>query len=289
MLGTQFGANLIPVVSRPPGLGRVYYVQIGGSDNNNGIDPGTPFLTLQHAIDVCVPSHNDYIYVLDCWNADIVTINIDCEMIHLIGLAQPTPGIWPQLSGGGTHDVFNLTANYCEIAGFAFASAGFAGISVNGADRCWIHHCNFGQTGNPLQDGIVGVAGDSPSHSLIEDCYFGSFLTRYGYSGNATNTTFRRNVFRDVHTIALNLGGVEIGAIYENYFYYKEADTPDVGWAITIVAGGNGGMIANNHAMQTGDGTGNNPYRDQSAAAIGALLNGWGMNYSGQAVRTPAL
>ena len=49
-----------------------------------------------------------------------------------------------------------------------------------------------------------------------------------------------------------------------------------------------GGMISNNHAMQTGDGTGSNPYRDTTTGGIGTCENGWGMNYSGQAVIAPA-
>lgn len=291
MLGT-FSGNLTPIVSRPPGLGRVYYVQLGGADTNNGIDPGTPFLTIQHAIDICVADHNDYIFVLDCYNADGATINVDEGMLHIIGLAQPTPGLWPQLSGDGTWDVVNLTAAYCEIAGFGFSSAGFAGISITGADRCWIHHCNFAQVGVALQDGIQGIGGDSPSHSLIEDCYFGRWITRDGYRGSPTNTAFRRNIFRDVGTgavgVGINAAGCEIGAIIENYFMKTIGDVPGVGWGITLALGSWSGLIANNHAMQTGDNTGTNPYRDLTTGVIGTCTNGWGMNYSGQAVIVPA-
>lgn len=291
MLGTQFGANLIPAVSRPPGLGRVYYVQLGGSDDNNGIDPSTPFLKIQHAIDECENDHNDYIYVLDCLAADVATINVNKNMVHIIGLAQPTPGIWPQLSGGGTHDVFNLTASYCKIAGFGFSSPEFAGISIpGGADRCWIHHCNFAQVGVALQDGIIGLGGDSPSHSLIEDCYFGMWITRDGYRGMPTNTTFRRNIFRNVGTDAVGIGinvtgGCEIGAIIENYFFKTIDDLGGAGWGITLPAGSWGGLIMNNRGCQTGHAAaGQNPYLDASGTGIADRDNGWCNNYRGEGI-----
>ena len=276
------------VVSRPPGIGRVFFVKIGGSDTNNGIDPGTPFLTIDHAIGQCDDDRNDYIYVLDCWDADAYPITIDKSRIHIIGVAVPSMNLFPQLQGGGA-DIFQLNDNYVEIAGFGFVSIGEAAI-ISGAaipSYGWIHHCTFATAALSLENCIEQGASQI-GNMLIEDNFFGSNITMYGLTGQFVNCIIRRNVFRDNHIIALNLGGVEIGAIYENYFYAKEADTPGIGWAITLAVNSNGGMIANNHAMQTGDGTGNNPYRDQSGNPASAMLNGWGMNYSGQAVIVPA-
>lgn len=278
------------VVSRPPAVGRVFFVNMAGANTNNGIDPGTPFQTIEYAIGQCDDDRNDYIYVLDCWDADAYPITIDKSRIHIIGLAVPSMNLFPQLFGNGAN-IFELSDNYVEIAGFGFVSIGAAGI-ISGAAVTpgfdWIHHCTFATAALSLQE-CIEDGGGQIGNTLIEDNFFGSNVTMYGLTGQFVNCIIRRNVFRDNHIIAVNLGGVEIGAIYENYFYAKEADAPGVGWAITLAAGANGGMIANNHAMQTGDGTGNNPYRDQSAGAIGALLNGWGMNYSGQAVTVPAL
>ncbi|GAH84946.1 unnamed protein product, partial [marine sediment metagenome] len=69
------------VVSRPPAIGRVFFVDTSGLDTNNGIDPGTPFLTIEHAIGECEDDRNDYIYVLDCWDADDYPITIDKSRI----------------------------------------------------------------------------------------------------------------------------------------------------------------------------------------------------------------
>lgn len=288
---TQAIPGMAGVVSRPPAIGRVFFVSTvanGGADTNNGIDPGTPFLTIDHAIGECVNDRNDYIYVLDCWDADAYPIVIDKSRIHIIGVASPSMNLFPQLFGN-TVDIFQLDANYVEIAGFGFVSIGAAGIitGATGGSYGWIHHCTFATAALSLLNGIE-ISGAQMGNTLIEDNMFGSNITNDGLTGQFVNCIIRNNVFRSIDAICLNLGGVEIGAILGNYFFSPIASALGVGWAIDLALGANSGLIANNHAVQTGDGTGANPYRDLSAGAIGVKANGWGMNYSGQAVIAPA-
>jgi len=42
-----------------------------------------------------------------------------------------------------------------------------------------------------------------------------------------------------------------------------------------------GCLVSHNFASQTGDATGNNPYRDLSTGVLATCLNGWVANYAG--------
>lgn len=293
MLVTEFGAGQIPVVGRPPAMGRVFYVNgQTGVDTNNGIDPGTPFLTIDKALSLCEGWRNDYIIILRGGGAQDypITVAADKQRVHIIGVTndnvQRVPGF-----AAGAHAVFDILADQVEIAGLQLLTDNanpailFSGLGWG----AWIHHCSFGTT-VATQDGIrcdaEGLVG-----GLIEHNYFGHNITRDGCRLNApTRSVIRNNYFREIvkdgvgiHIVA---GGAEVSAIVENYFYGAIAEDLVAGWAITT--SGFGAIIANNHAMQTGDNTGKNPYRDLSVGVIGAKLNGWGMNYSGQAVIPPA-
>lgn len=276
------------VVSRPPAIGRVFFVDTSGLDTNNGIDPGTPFRTIDHAIGECENDRNDYIYVLDCWDTDAYPIVIDKSRIHIIGVTVPSMNLFPQLFGD-TADIFQLDASYVEIAGFGFVSIGAAGIitGATGGSYGWIHHCTFATAALSLLNGIE-ISGAQMANMLIEDNMFGAYITNDGLTGQFVNCIIRNNVFRSIDAICLNLGGVEIGAILNNYFFSPIVEALGVGWAIDLAAGANGGIIVGNRASQTGDITGANPYRDQSAVAVGAKLNGWSDNWAGNTPQTPA-
>lgn len=286
---TQVIPGMAGVVSRPPAIGRVFFVRAGGSDTDNGIDPGTPFLTIEHAIGKCENDRNDYIYVLDCWDADTYPIVINKSRIHIIGVTSPAMNVFPQLQGS-TADIFQLNANYVEIAGFGFVSIGAAGI-VSGAatpSYGWIHHCTFATAALSLLNGIE-LSGGQMGNMLIEDNFFGANITNDGLTGQFVNCIIRNNVFRDCANVAVNLGGVEIGAVIGNYFF-RGLDGAPAGWAITLAVAANGGIIADNKASQTGNAVGadNLPYVDASGAAVGTRLNGWAANYHGETVIVPA-
>jgi len=297
--GLQWMPSMGDPVIRPLAVGRVFFVDhFTGVDTNNGIDPGTPFKNIEEALaNHCLAERNDYIILLNVWTEDEgYPVHVVISRVHIIGLDLPTPWGWQTLNGGGAN-VFSLEAAYCEIAGMSFTSAAADGISVVTAGNYgWIHHCAFAASGGlGLANGIAGADASVFAHGLIEDCYFsnpaGNPITADGITGGFIATTIRRNIFRAVGAVCIDLSNVEHGAICDNYFYAPISAGEAVGWAISLlgVPPCGGGPIINNHAVQTGDGTGSNPYRDTSTpGVIGTTMHGWGMNYSGQAVITPA-
>ena len=99
MLVTEFGPGQIPAVGRPPAIGRVFYVNgQTGDDDNNGVDPGTPFLTVEHALGLCEGWRNDYIIILRGGGAQDypITVAVGKERVHIIGVTndgvQRVPG-----------------------------------------------------------------------------------------------------------------------------------------------------------------------------------------------------
>lgn len=306
MTDIQLQPRVGPDVSRPTGLGsgRVFYVNQQTGDNaNNGLSPNTPFLTITYALTACSANFGDYIFVLQAQDASepAYPVNINVHAVHVIGLGRHSPDPLQRINGGG-NACFQITGMETEIAGFGFHTTGAADVGITtpaSAYVCWVHHCLF--AGSSCAQGLtagIGVAGQQFPWWLIEDCKFSSpngvGCTEHGIRGGPVCATIRRNYF----TAPAASGGecihspnVEIGAIVDNYFYSPISDAGVVGWAIFLEAAGmEGGPITNNHAMQTGDGTGLNPYRDTSSPGdITAVSHGWGMNYSGQAVIAPAI
>lgn len=273
----------------PIGAGDVYFVNgFNGDDGNVGTNPDQPFETIAHAIGECANDNNDYIIVLR--GGAETNIAIDKTRVHIIGLSPDGPQRYVGYAGGVTPVFTITTGNMVEIAGFQLsADATHPCILLTGMGwGTWIHRCSFGEV-TAAQDGIrcdaEGLIG-----GLVENNYFGHHLERDGCRFLApTRSVFRNNYFREIVKDGVGIyilgAGAEVSAIVDNYFYGAIAEDLDDGWAITTY--GSGAIITNNHAMQTGDGTGKNPYRDVSPGAIGAKLNGWGMNYDGQAVTVP--
>lgn len=178
-----------------------------------------------------------------------------------------------------------MDANYVEIAGFGFVSIGAAAIITGaiGGSYGWIHHCSFATAALSLLNGIE-ISGAQMGNMLIEDNLFGTNITNDGITGQLVNSIIRNNIFRGIAAKCLNLGGVEIGAILNNYFFSPVAEALTHGWAIDLAAGANGGIIAGNKAATSGAAdAAKNPYRDLSGAAA-AMLNGWADNFDGPAL-----
>ena len=299
-IGLQFPPVAGLDLKRPPLIGRVFYVDhINGANTNSGIDPDEAFATITYALTQCVADREDYIIVLEHGAAGAepaypVVININ--RVHLIGRGRNGPDQVIRIHGDG-NDVFSITGRDVEIAGFGFDTTGAAGDGIINAGAlfgAWIHHCHF--AGSSLGQGLVnGINGTFP-WALIEDCVFSSpsgvGITGHCIMSAIQSSIIRRNIFTGDAAGAnecIHIVNVEIGQIVDNYFYEPIGDAGVVGWAIFLEAAGmEGGPIANNHATQTGDGTGNNPYRDTSTGVLATTSHGWGMNYSGQAVIAPA-
>lgn len=278
--------NIATLLSRPPAIGRVFFVKLGGLDTNNGIDPGTPFLTITHALTQCVDGRNDYVIVLDYWQNDAVyPIDVNKTWVHIIGLDFGNGG--PQwASPVGDFAFFTIgAAGYFEIAGFNFgggATHGCIESNVGGGPaegRGIIHHCRFGWD-QAAQDGIKVIDPEDLCLMDIHDNLFGGLLTRDGIrcEGSSTRSLFHHNMFRDVHGIGIHgmKAGSDIGAIQDNFF-----KCPDlvVGEAITMELTVGNALITGNQAAGQDNAMGFTPYRDLSVAGAGNALNAWGINY----------
>lgn len=305
MTDTLIPPSSVDLGRRPLALGRVLFVdQVNGLDTNNGIDPGTPFQTITEALTHCLADRGDYIYVLVTADGSeaLYPVDIDVAQVHVIGVGRHAPMPLQPINGGG-NDCFHLSVDGVEVAGFGFhtTAASARGITTVALMSCWIHHCAFATSaqGDGLISGI-GQQGQQIPWWLVEDNIFGSGnntavgVTDHCIDADSVGAMIRKNIFYcnpsgDQPCIICT--NVEIGAIIDNYFLAPIATNPIVGWAIRLWGGGGpgGGPIANNHATQTGDNTGNNPYLDESTGIIHTSLHGWGMNYSGQAVVAPAI
>lgn len=298
----------------PVGAGHVFWVDgFNGLDTNPGTTPTLPFQTITYALTQCVNDRNDYIMVLDAWQ-EPAAVAINVTRVHIIGLGnylRPNSNHpFVMLNAAADHAIFTVSAlsNNCEIAGFSLGGgATHAGIENPGGTPMGlhIHDCVFGHqfAGNTPQDGIrVDL---NTTNIRIERCTFlgadaGSkvdgLITRDGIrlqcAGDPRGGMIKDNRIMGIPGVGINLNApFEDGAwiIEDNHFYMPIVDAAPAGWAITLQANVAGCMVNNNHAKQTGDGTGNNPYRDLSTGVLATCKNGWGMNYSGPAVISPVV
>lgn len=272
-------------------LGNVYYVHgFTGLDTNDGLTPNSPFLTITHALTLCVNDHDDYIIVMEHWQ-EVVTINK--TRVHIIGVGGNPNHSFVQMNAAADTAIFIVSSNSnnSEIAGFSFGGgANHAGIE-NAAGTpmgLYIHDCQFGHVfaGDTPQDGIR--IGANATNIRIERCsFYGNegkgTMTRDGIrwvAGDPLNGTIINNQFIGLPAVGINfLGAIGIGSILDNFFYSPVASLLGAGWAITL--NGIGTIVSNNRASCTGDATGNNPYRDASGAGVASRLNGWSNNYWG--------
>ena len=122
---TYYGFGAAHYLKHPAG-GDVFYVTDaarGGSNDNNGISPGTPFLTITYAMSQLSGARDSYIFVQRTSLADEPAwpIEVTQAYLHLIGTpdqAHPTPAIRPQDNNHG----LLINAGGVEVAGFLFSA-----------------------------------------------------------------------------------------------------------------------------------------------------------------------
>ncbi len=295
--GMAFPAWMTEVISRPVGLGRVFYVHgLTGSNANNGVDPNTPFLTIAYALTQCADGRNDYIIVLDGWSEDTpIEIVADKSRVHIIGMAcDGMPLV--SLTSNADSPIFEVGADFVEIAGFDLgggdAHGGIEPLAGETADMVYIHHCNFGSE----------YCGDTPLH--------GVFLPT-GLTQGAKGWKISKCKFMGDDTVqgTLTSSGVKIdeGAQHEvsdNLFHacpvpaisilgfgitVKNNDilmgTDAAGGAITVLIGGSMNFISNNRAAREELAAGSqNPYLDNAADAV---TDAWVANYHAETLTGP--
>lgn len=271
-------------VQRPAGIGKVFYVWGGGGDDSQeGTDPNFPLNTIATAIGKCSNSKNDYIFVLDHYQ-ETFPISVSVSYVHILGLMSP-PAVW--LTASGSTSIFSIAADGFEIAGFEFGAGSTSAAIEWGASKGYgtIHDCFFGwmQAG---RDGI-NVTSYEAAGTIIENCWFGSNITRDGIriAAAMTRGAIRNNIFRRVPGIGINVTvSMSQGQILDNTF---SLDDDVNGEAISLIDAGSEGkiMVFGNRAANgmLSNGYAYNPYRDTYANTI----NDWGLNYQGNRVVEP--
>lgn len=284
----------LPSTLRAPGglqgpigltVGNIYYVNgTSGNNSNDGLTPTTPLLTIFAALAKCVDNHDDYIIVIECWQQETFPINVSKSRVHILGVGH-MGGMAPAMQPPTDTAIFTITTKgYIEIAYFNLGSgathAAIEFLSTTLEARSWIHDVWFGHS-YAGQDGIKTAVGENPEIT-IEYCIFGKLLTRDGIriEGASTRTIIRYNIFRLVPGVGINVVAIntDLGAIIGNKFSLTPAAA--AGSAITIGAGAVGCLCDDNHAMEAGGATTQNPYVDGGACD-------WGVNWRGDVVGYP--
>jgi len=184
----NFGFGAQPFAPESSGMGKVFYVAAAGNDNYEGIDPSWPFASITYALTQCEDWRNDVIIVMNNTSANEAAfpIVVDVNLVHIIGRwseAYPNPTLVPTSDAA----VFQIIKDWVEIAGLELGAGANHGCIESPAGpgtvgHWWIHHCSFGYivavtTG---QDGIWVLNTHDAPQCVIEDCIFGSALTRDG-------------------------------------------------------------------------------------------------------------
>jgi len=269
-----------------------------GAAGRDGLDYNYPLNTVTNALSECTAGNGDYIFVLDGYDNDAVTIEIAKSNVHIIGLTNANHRApWPWLLvNSGAAAVFTIKggdAANVEIAGLTMGgnasnpcittSAGTSTNLVYGH----IHHCAFAASGDAAfvaQDGILIASGTGLDNTLVEDCTFGDEITRDGIRfPNFYGGLIRHNLFDNCGAVCVNspTGGLTNGMpdVIENFFRANHGASE--GWAITCGVCTNG-LIAHNIATSDFDTSGANPYLDTGDN------NQWAMNYQWNEVMAPA-
>lgn len=289
--------NLELLLQRPAALGKVFFVDSGGSNGNEGTDPAHPLDAITDAMDKCTASKGDVIVVMGLSPStseatETWPIAMDVAGVLLTGLY--SRGSLSD-SGFGTDeadvDTITVTANYVTIENLylGVATGGtLASVIEGGASafaftlrNCWIE---FQYTA--LYGFYTGASYDFPN-LLIEDCRFGNPQTTYMTSAiklaNSSRGIIRRNVFNNCLSYAIDLGaGCLSVAIHDNRFKMS-ADTK--GFAIYVASGSANNYIDGNRAAHGYNDPTANPYLDMNGAGSGNL---WGLNYKGGTATAPA-
>ena len=181
-----------------------------------------------------------------------------------------------------------------EIAGFALNPLLKDAIHVSSAagGYCWLHDLSFGAFGGTVVNAIEFDGTSAFTNSLVEDCFFGltnTTISGYAIHGNGIQYTVRNCFFKNCTTKCINSTAPQGGGgyIHQNYFFDSLDNSPPLGWAITLGTGNAGWLVTHNFASTTGEGTGNNPFEDNSNSASTTQKNGWSMNYWADAVIDP--
>lgn len=261
--------------------------------NNEGQTPDEPLLTITAALAKCTAAKNDFIFILNYYQATGETwpISISKGQVHIIGIGYSS-GPWNWVQPTGDTAAFTLTtgADGVEIAGLeigAGATHGGIEMATSGLWNLHVHDCGFG-TENGMT-GAYGIrAGDGTTggeliNALIENNRFGRKLTASGIEvptaltgpNDVKGCIIRNNKFE----VATGNVGINVpktsasfadGGIFDNTFLVPA----EAGAAITFGAGTTG-IVDGNRAYMLDEST----ILSAEVFRSGADGMSWGQNY----------
>lgn len=246
-----------------------------------------PMKTIAATLDLCTANNNDYIIVLDHYQ-ETFPISVDVASVHIIAAGPynfSQPMVW--LTASSDTSIFDIAADYVEIAGFEFKAGATHGAIEWTASKGYglIRNCVFGrmQTG---QDGINVPAGIADATEMvIEDCIFGPNLTRDGIriDHNMTRGIIQNNLFLAVPGIGINITSQMAAGVIRNNRFMLPSDT--AGKAITLTTACAGIYVSDNRAnFGDTDSMGTIPWVDGGTGDA----NTWDNNLTSGAVDYPA-
>jgi hypothetical protein len=283
----------------PIGVGKIFYVNgideggfEDGSDSNDGLTMDHPLLTITKALSYCVDYRNDYIVVLDYYQATGETwpIPVNKCLVSIVslnsiaGVPMGGPMVpWCVVVASGNYSAFDFTAGNNLLQGFAIygGSASYPGITFDsGAYAIHIHQNRFCQ-GNY---GIYSTTDDLGYGISVTDNWFQNGLAAGGlvFGDDPAHCYIAGNHFDRLEGVSINVvaGG---GTVIENN-YIALPTGYSAGDAITLGASVSRAFVNNNYAASGEAYTGGNaPYVDNGTVAN----NAWGRNYYGHTVAMP--
>lgn len=290
---------------RTPQGGKVFFVHNGsgiGNDSHEGTDPQFPLASITEALVKCTAAKGDYIFVQHYEGTEFAgypQVDLNKSYVHLIGLGSGSYGPTVKIVGGQDAPAILIgdDSYSVEIAGFNLGSGteqDEPAIETTGdAYYVHIHHNGFG-TIIRAKEGILIPANTALVFSSIDHNWFSRRLSGWGVHspGGGGNSFTSSAMLHNLLKMADGVGGIYIAegepeAICFNAFGTRLGG--DEGWAIRLGPSTVDAMVMGNYASETGDNTtGNNPYKDQSAATTPLMKNFWAANYKGEAETAPA-
>jgi hypothetical protein len=267
--------------------GKVFFVDGSAGDNyNDGLSPYSPKLTLTAGVALLTSGADDVLFVVNYGAAGkdaepLWPIAISPDRCHILGLQSMVNSKWPTIQANDDNHALDITGSRIEVANLEVGGgATKAAIHVGSGAGIWgayLHDLWFGFTGDTTcQDGVYVAAGEDAPYLTVDNCLFGSSITRYGVyvAGNATRGFIGLdggNMFRAVPNIGIYVtGAAGLGGVINNKFGLV-SDTQ--GYAISFTnAGASGAIVSGNKAAYGITAMANNPFRDLGA-------NHWIENY----------
>lgn len=275
--------------------GKIFFVDGSAGDNNNdGLSPYAPKLTLTAGLALLTSGADDVLFVVNYGAAGKAAepswpVTISKDRAHVIGLQSMANSKWPTIQANDDNHALDITGQRVELANLEVGGgATKAAVHVGSAGGIWgayLHDLWFGVTGDTTgQDGVYVAAGEDAPYLCVDRCVFGSSITQYGVyiNGNATRGWIGKdfgNSFRLVPNIAVNVAGAAglFGVLNNNFAL--PSDTK--GYAITMSATSSGAIVDGNRAGYQIAAMTNCPFKDTGA-------NHWLVNWQQGITVSPA-